>query len=69
MERPKLAFPRLRFAARRATNIATDPIILRPWVTVMQNPRTSGAWFAGTEAVIFSGGIAVSVEMHNTGDP
>jgi hypothetical protein len=37
---------------------------------VRQNPRTGGAWFAGAGgAVIFSGGMAVSVEMHNTGDP
>src|SRR5271157_6135572 len=29
-----------------------------------------GAWFAGAGgAVIFSGSMAVSVEMHNTGDP
>ena len=58
MGRPQLGFPRLRFASGRATGIAIGPDHTPPWVTVRQNPRTGGAWFAG----------AVSVEMHHTGD-
>jgi hypothetical protein len=34
-----------------------------------QNPRTGGAWFARDQrGVIFSGGMAISVEMQHTGD-
>ncbi len=47
MGRPQLGFPRLRFAAGRATGIAIGPDHTPPWVTVRQNPRTGGAWFAG----------------------
>ena len=66
MGRPQLGFPRLRVAAGRATGIAIGPDHTPPWGTVRQNPRTSGAWFAGAGGrVIFSGGMAVSVEMHN----
>jgi hypothetical protein len=66
---PQLGFPRLRVAAGKATGIAIGPDHTPPWVTVRQNPRTSGAWFAGAGGrVIFSGRMAVSVEMQHTGD-
>jgi hypothetical protein len=40
------------------------------WMTVRQNPATGGAWFTGAGgAVVFSGSMAVSVEMHHMGDP
>jgi len=39
-----------------------------PGVTRRQNPTKGGAWFAGAGgAVLFSGGMAVSVEMQHTG--
>jgi hypothetical protein len=66
MGRPQLEFPRLRVAAGRTSDIAIGPDHTPPGVTRRQNPRTGGAWFAGAGgAVIFSGGMAVSVEMHN----
>lgn len=66
---PQLGFPRLCVAAGRATGIAIEPDHTPPWGTVRQNPRTSGARFAGAGgAVIFSGGMAVSVEMQHMGD-
>src|SRR5712692_236417 len=69
MGHPQLGFPRLRFATGRAGGITIGPDHTPPWVTVLQNPRTGGAWFAGAGGeVIFSGGMAVSVEMQHTGD-
>ena len=69
MGRPQLGFPRLRLAAGHAIGVAIGPDHTPPWGTVRQNPRAGGAWFAGAGgAVIFSGGMAVTVEMHNTGD-
>ena len=48
--------------------IVIGPDHTPPWVTVRQNPRTGSGWFAGAGgAVIFSGGMAVTVEMHHTG--
>ena len=69
MGRPQLGFPRLRLVSRRATGIAIGPDHTPPWATVRENPRTRDAWFAGAGgAVISSGGMAVTVEMHHTGD-
>src|SRR6266849_9295786 len=68
MGHPQLGFPRLRLVAGMATGIAIGPDHTPSWVTVLQNPRTGGAWFAGAGGVvIFSGGMAVSVEMQHTG--
>jgi hypothetical protein len=68
MGRPQLGFPRLRVVAGRATGIAM-PDDTPPWATMRQNPRTGGAWFARDQrGVIFSGGMAISVEMQHTGD-
>ena len=65
---PQLGFPRLRFVTGRAGGITIGPDHTPSWVTVLQNRRTGGAWFAGAGgAVIFLGGMAVSVEMHHTG--
>jgi hypothetical protein len=66
MRRPQLGFPRLRFTEGKATGIAIGHDHTPPGVTRRQNPRTGDAWFAGAGgAVIFSGDMAVSVEMHN----
>ena len=67
MGRPQFGLPRLR---TWATGIAIGPDHTPPWVTLQQNPRTVRAWFpesGGT--LIFSGNVAVSVEMQHTGDP
>jgi hypothetical protein len=68
MGRPQLGFPRLRIVAGRAGGIAIGPDHTPPRVTVRQNPRTGGSWFAVAEdAVIFSNGWQFSVEMQLTG--
>ncbi len=64
MGHPQLGFPRLRFVTGSAGGITIGPDHTPSWVTVLQNPRTGGAWFAGAGGVvIFSGGMAVSVEI------
>jgi hypothetical protein len=69
MGRPHLGFPRLRVRAGRAAGITIGPDHTPPWATLRQNPRTGDAWFARDQrGVIFSGGMAISVEMQHTGD-
>lgn len=66
MGRPQLGLPRLRVWA---TGIAIGSDHTPPFVTLQQNPRAIGAWFAGSRSVvIFSSDMAVSIEMHHTGD-
>jgi hypothetical protein len=68
MSRPQLGFPRLRTSESNRHRQTLDHTL--SGVTVRQNPRTGGAWFAEAGgAVIFSGSMAVLVEMHHTGDP
>jgi hypothetical protein len=61
MGRPQLGFPRPRFAAGRATGIAIGLDHTPPWVAVRQNRTVTHG--LRERDVIFSGGMAVSVEM------
>ena len=66
MGRPQLGFPRLRVSA---TSIAIGPDHTPPQVAQPAESSHGGTGFAvAGNTVIFSGSMAVSVEMQHTGD-